>query len=146
VLDGETPHALYVMLGNKKIAEQPHGVDDVEFFISTNVGEEVKPLAKVASGGEVSRIMLALKSALAHSDKTPVLIFDEIDYGRERRVGQAVGMSLKKLSPLSPGDRDHAIFRRSRPWAIRIWPSKKREQNKRTVHAPAQTQRRGTGA
>jgi DNA repair protein RecN (Recombination protein N) len=98
VLDGEASHALYVNLGNKKIAALPHGVDDVEFFISTNVGEDVKPLAKVASGGEVSRIMLALKSALAHSDKTPVLIFDEIDTGVSGRVGQAVGKSLKKLS------------------------------------------------
>ncbi|MGE5314036.1 MAG: DNA repair protein RecN [Acidobacteriota bacterium] len=132
VLDHDAPHALYVHVGNKKIAALPHGIDDVEFFISTNVGEEVKPLAKVASGGEVSRIMLALKSALAHSDKTPVLIFDEIDTGVSGRVGQAVGMSLKKLS------RFHQII------AITHLPQiaalgdthlavEKSEQNKRTV-------------
>ncbi|MFA6455250.1 MAG: DNA repair protein RecN, partial [Bacteroidota bacterium] len=68
------------------------------FFLSTNVGEDPKPLAKVASGGEVSRIMLALKGALASSDKTPLLIFDEIDTGVSGRIGQSVGMSLKKLS------------------------------------------------
>ena len=74
------------------------GCDDVEFLISTNLGEEVKPLVKVASGGEVSRIMLALKSILAKSDRLPVLIFDEIDVGVSGRVAQAVGLSLKSLS------------------------------------------------
>ncbi|RKY92982.1 MAG: DNA repair protein RecN, partial [Ignavibacteriae bacterium] len=57
------------------------GIDKVEFFISTNPGEDPKPLAKVASGGEVSRIMLSLKSVLAKNDKLPLLIFDEIDVG-----------------------------------------------------------------
>ncbi|HLP17909.1 MAG TPA: DNA repair protein RecN [Bacteroidota bacterium] len=132
VIDGQTPHALYVNLGNKKIAALPRGVDEIEFFLSTNVGEEVKPLAKVASGGEVSRIMLALKSALAHSDKTPVLIFDEIDTGVSGRIGQAVGLSLKKLSQF------HQVI------AITHLPQiaalgathlavEKTEQNKRTV-------------
>lgn len=84
---------------NGKIYEATHrGIDHIEFFMSTNVGEDVKPLVKVASGGEVSRIMLALKSALAQSDKTPLLIFDEIDTGVSGRIGQSVGMSLKKLS------------------------------------------------
>ncbi len=98
VLDGEALHTLYVNAGSKKIAALPNGVDEIEFFISTNVGEDLKPLAKVASGGEVSRIMLALKSALAHSDKTPLLIFDEIDTGVSGRIGQAVGLSLSRLS------------------------------------------------
>jgi DNA repair protein RecN (Recombination protein N) len=131
-LDGGSPHALYILSGAKKIAAQSNGVDDVEFFISTNVGEEMKPLAKVASGGEVSRIMLALKSALAHSDKTPLLIFDEIDTGVSGRIGQAVGLSLDKLS------RFHQIV------AITHLPQiaalgaahlavEKVEQNKRTV-------------
>jgi DNA repair protein RecN (Recombination protein N) len=132
LLDGDAPHALYIKAGAKKIAAQPNGVDDVEFFISTNVGEDLKPLAKVASGGEVSRIMLALKSALAHSDKTPLLIFDEIDTGVSGRVGQAVGLSLNKLSEF------HQIV------AITHLPQiaalgtthlavEKSEQNKRTV-------------
>jgi DNA repair protein RecN (Recombination protein N) len=75
-----------------------HGYDEVEFFISTNLGEEVKPLAKVASGGEVSRIMLALKSILAKADRLPVMIFDEIDVGVSGRIAQAVGFSMKALS------------------------------------------------
>lgn len=75
-----------------------NGCDEVEFFISTNKGEEPKPLTKVASGGEISRIMLALKSMLAKSDRLPVLIFDEIDVGVSGRVAQQVGMSLKALS------------------------------------------------
>jgi DNA repair protein RecN (Recombination protein N) len=91
-------HRLAVKIGRDHFDATPSGVDWVEFFLSTNAGEEVKPLVKVASGGEVSRIMLALKSALAQSDKTPLLIFDEIDTGVSGRIGQAVGISLKKLS------------------------------------------------
>ena len=74
------------------------GIDQVEFFIAANPGEDLKPLARVASGGEVSRIMLALKSSLAKVDKIPVLIFDEIDIGISGRIAQAVGLSLKRLS------------------------------------------------
>ncbi|MDP1678153.1 MAG: DNA repair protein RecN [Bacteroidota bacterium] len=90
--------ALSVKVGNQLVEATSKGVDHVEFFISTNVGEDIKPLIKVASGGEVSRIMLALKGALADSDKTPLLIFDEIDTGVSGRIGQSVGLSLKKLS------------------------------------------------
>ena len=74
------------------------GIDIVEFFISANPGEDLKPLARVASGGEISRIMLALKSSLAKVDKISVLIFDEIDIGISGRIAQAVGLSLKRLS------------------------------------------------
>ncbi len=88
----------FILHGKKHIALNSHGCDDVEFLISTNMGEDVKPLVKVASGGEVSRIMLALKSILAKSDRLPVLIFDEIDVGVSGRVAQAVGLSLKSLS------------------------------------------------
>jgi DNA repair protein RecN (Recombination protein N) len=70
----------------------------VEFFLSTNVGEDERPLVRVASGGEVSRVMLALKSILAKSDRLPVLVFDEIDVGVSGRIAQAVGRSLKQLS------------------------------------------------
>lgn len=89
-----------VLANGKYFSASLRGIDTVEFFISTNIGEEVKPLAKVASGGEVSRIMLALKSTLAKSDKTPLLIFDEIDTGVSGKIGQAVGLSLKKLSQI----------------------------------------------
>ncbi len=76
------------------------GYDRIEFMISTNPGEKPKPLIKVASGGEISRIMLAMKSALADSAKLPILIFDEIDTGISGRVAEAVALSLKKLSRL----------------------------------------------
>ena len=90
----------FVKIGKEYYEATSKGIDVVEFFISTNVGEDVKPLAKVASGGEISRVMLALKSALAASDKVPLLIFDEIDVGVSGRIGQAVGLSLKKLAAL----------------------------------------------
>jgi DNA repair protein RecN (Recombination protein N) len=94
--DDDAP--LFTKAGRKCIALAPRGYDNVEFMISTNLGEEPKPLAKVASGGEVSRIMLALKSILAKSDSLPVLIFDEIDVGVSGKIAQAVGLSLKSLS------------------------------------------------
>ena len=75
-----------------------NGFDNVEFFISTNLGEDVKQLKKVASGGEISRIMLALKTILAKNDKLPLLIFDEIDTGISGRIAQKVGNSLKSLA------------------------------------------------
>ncbi len=78
----------------------PGGYDKIEFLISTNPGEKPKPLVKVASGGEISRVMLAMKSALAESAKLPILIFDEIDTGISGRVAEAVGKSLRKLSRL----------------------------------------------
>jgi len=89
---------LYGILGKKRVVLNESGMDAVEFHVSTNLGEEVKPLAKVASGGEISRIMLALKSILAKSDRLPVLIFDEIDVGVSGRIAQAVGVRLQSLS------------------------------------------------
>ncbi|NTW51220.1 MAG: DNA repair protein RecN [Chlorobiaceae bacterium] len=77
-----------------------NGLDRIEFMISTNLGEAPKPLAKVASGGEISRIMLALKSALARSADLPILVFDEIDTGISGKVAQSVGFSLKRLCRL----------------------------------------------
>ncbi len=97
--DGEIPDDA-LKIGNEYFAATLHGIDNVEFYLSTNAGEDVKPLAKVASGGEVSRVMLALKSTLAQSDRVPLMIFDEIDTGVSGRIGQAVGMSLKKLAAI----------------------------------------------
>lgn len=74
------------------------GWDVVEFHLSTNLGEDPRPLARVASGGEVSRIMLALKTVLAGDDRLPVLIFDEIDTGVSGRSARVVGLSLKALA------------------------------------------------
>ncbi len=87
-----------VFIKNKKYNYYRNGIDKVEFFVSTNAGEDPKPLVKVASGGEVSRIMLSLKSVFAKSDKLPLLIFDEIDVGVSGRIAQKVGNTLKKLS------------------------------------------------
>jgi DNA repair protein RecN (Recombination protein N) len=91
--DGNTASA-----ANGSTRLNDRGFDNVEFFISTNPGEDEKPLSKVASGGEISRIMLALKSVLAKSDRLPVLIFDEIDVGVSGRIAQTVGLSLSSLS------------------------------------------------
>jgi DNA repair protein RecN (Recombination protein N) len=74
------------------------GVDRVEFLISPNVGEEVKPLAKIASGGELSRIMLAMKRTLAKVGGKQVLIFDEVDSGIGGAMAEVVGKKLKELS------------------------------------------------
>ncbi|NNE69891.1 MAG: DNA repair protein RecN, partial [Rhodothermales bacterium] len=78
---------------------EPHadGMDIVEFFISTNPGEPPRPLAKVASGGEISRIMLAMKSILAKSDRLPMLVFDEIDVGVSGGIAEAVGTRMRDL-------------------------------------------------
>ncbi|MBI5187821.1 MAG: DNA repair protein RecN, partial [Nitrospirae bacterium] len=74
------------------------GIDKVEYLISPNIGEELKPLSKIASGGELSRVMLALKGILAEGDNIPVLIFDEIDAGIGGRAAETVGQKLKSLS------------------------------------------------
>jgi DNA repair protein RecN (Recombination protein N) len=96
-MDGEAASA-YVKLGRDYYDAAPTGIDFIEFYLSTNVGEDLKPLVKVASGGEVSRIMLALKTILAKADRLPLLVFDEIDVGISGRIAQAVGKSLKSLS------------------------------------------------
>lgn len=87
-----------VRLGHDFYETNEKGFDFVEFYISTNIGEEPRPLAKVASGGEISRTMLALKTILAKSDRLPLLVFDEIDTGISGRIGSKVGKSLKSLS------------------------------------------------
>jgi DNA repair protein RecN (Recombination protein N) len=87
-----------VKVGREWLDSTAKGMDFVEFHVSTNIGEDPKPLVKVASGGEISRIMLALKMILAKSDRLPLLVFDEIDVGVSGRIAQAVGRSLKKLS------------------------------------------------
>jgi DNA repair protein RecN (Recombination protein N) len=74
------------------------GIDRVEFLISPNPGEPLKPLAKIASGGETARLMLALKSILADADATPTLVFDEVDVGVGGRSGQIVGEKLWGLT------------------------------------------------
>ncbi len=85
--------------GNPLLAEaNTHGFDLVEFLISPNPGEDLKPLRKIASGGEISRVMLALKHQLAKVDKTPVLVFDEIDANIGGRMGEVIGEKLSSIA------------------------------------------------
>lgn len=76
----------------------PYGMDNIEFLISANAGASLRPLAKIASGGEISRVMLALKTILSSSDEVSTLIFDEIDTGIGGEVSVAVGKHLKQLA------------------------------------------------
>jgi DNA repair protein RecN (Recombination protein N) len=75
-----------------------NGMDEIEFLISPNVGSEPKPLTKIASGGEISRVMLALKTVLARIDNIPTMVFDEIDAGIGGRTADVVGQKLKELA------------------------------------------------
>jgi DNA repair protein RecN (Recombination protein N) len=85
-------------LGVDGVRAGPTGIDRVEFFLSTNLGEPPRPLSKIASGGELSRIMLALKEVLAEAEKMPTLIFDEIDAGIGGAIAQALGEKLASIA------------------------------------------------
>ncbi|GAB1471466.1 DNA repair protein RecN [Chloroflexota bacterium] len=87
-----------------RLAFDQNGIDRLEFLVAPNPGEGLKPLAKVASGGETSRLMLGLKNVMARADEVPSLIFDEIDQGIGGRVGMVVGHKLWNLS------RSHQVF------------------------------------
>ncbi|MDD4362610.1 MAG: DNA repair protein RecN, partial [Atribacterota bacterium] len=93
-----------ININNKLIKINSNGIDQVEFFIATNVGEQKKPLAEIVSGGEASRIMLGLKSILGKVDEVPTMIFDEIDSGVGARLGEIIATKLKKIS------RNHQII------------------------------------
>ena len=86
------------IVGDKRYRFDASGLDQVEFLIAPNVGEEPKPLATTASGGETSRLMLAMKSVLSAADEIPTLIFDEIDAGIGGRIGSIVGQKLWALA------------------------------------------------
>ena len=88
----------------RRLAFNETGVDSVEFLISLNPGEPPRPLARIASGGEASRLMLAIKSILSTADQIPILVFDEIDAGIGGRVGSVLGRKLWGLS------RDHLVL------------------------------------
>jgi len=89
---------LWVELQGQRYRAFPHGVEQIEFLITTNRGEPPRPLVRVASGGEISRIMLALKSVLAKSERLPLLVFDEIDTGISGRIAHRVGQALRALA------------------------------------------------
>ena len=82
----------------------PEGAEDVEFRVALNVGYEPRPLARVASGGELSRVMLALKTVLANVDNVPTLVFDEVDAGIGGRVGLQVGDTMRRVA------EEHQVF------------------------------------
>jgi DNA repair protein RecN (Recombination protein N) len=99
------PDALY------RVAFDSSGIDRVEFLVSPNPGEPLKPMAKIASGGETSRLMLALKTVLSRADETPTLVFDEIDQGIGGRVGATVGEKLWGLAAgTEPGGLRHQVL------------------------------------
>jgi len=93
-----------VPLDGRRVAFDASGLERIEFLIAPNPGEGFKPLVKIASGGETSRLMLALKNVLANADHIPTLIFDEIDQGIGGRVGTVVGQKLWRLG------RQHQVF------------------------------------
>jgi DNA repair protein RecN (Recombination protein N) len=88
----------WIKVDGKAVAPQADGPDDVVFYISTNKGEPPKPLAKIASGGEISRVMLAMKSVIAREQHLPVMIFDEIDTGIGGAVAEQVGRTMHDLA------------------------------------------------
>lgn len=89
-------HGCYV--DGRRLAFKDTGIDQIEFFMAANIGEPLRPLVKVASGGETARIMLALKSVLTYADQVPTLIFDEVDQGIGGRLGAVIGQKLWRLS------------------------------------------------
>lgn len=95
--ESDAGSAAAVLVERRYVVSAPTGIDVIEFMISTNVGEEPKPLAKVASGGEISRVMLALKSILAQGSRLPMLVFDEIDTGISGRIASKVGAAMQRL-------------------------------------------------
>ena len=89
-----------IKIGRREVWGNDRGIDQVEFFIAPNIGEELRPLAKIASGGELSRLMLALKSVINTAETFKTLIFDEIDIGIGGRMAEAVGRKLSLLSSI----------------------------------------------
>ncbi len=96
--DLEMKNARFSVNIKNRIEFNANGKDDIEFLIQTNVGEEKKPLIKIASGGEMSRIMLGIKKVLADVDQVPILIFDEIDTGISGIAAKKVGIKMKEIS------------------------------------------------
>ncbi len=92
------PNTIFKVDIRKKDVANENGMDEVEFLISTNIGEPLKPLDKIASGGELSRIMLALKTILADFDGISTLIFDEVDTGISGKAAQSVAQKIALIS------------------------------------------------
>jgi DNA repair protein RecN (Recombination protein N) len=92
------PQATGLLVDGERVAVTPRGIDQVAFYLSANAGEPPKPLAKIASGGELSRVMLALKAVAARGSGVPTLVFDEIDTGIGGRTAEAVGEKLARVA------------------------------------------------
>lgn len=98
--DLEMPNTKFEIKINKTERFCENGIDEVEFMICTNVGEGLKPLTKIASGGEMARIMLAIKNVLADVDEVSTLVFDEIDTGISGKASKAVAEKMKSIAEL----------------------------------------------
>ena len=96
--DLEMPNARFEIQVNTADKFYETGIDEVEFMICTNIGEELKPLVKIASGGEMARIMLAIKNVLADVDEVSTLVFDEIDTGISGKASKAVAEKMKSIA------------------------------------------------
>ena len=94
----EEDDSSFIKYKGKPVKFFPEGIGKIEFFFSPNIGEDLKPLSKIASGGELSRVMLSIKNILTNKDSIPVLIFDEVDAGIGGGVAEVVGEKLKKVS------------------------------------------------
>ncbi|TYP94007.1 DNA replication and repair protein RecN [Fodinibius salinus] len=122
----------WVTVDGQPVSCTEHGCDEIRLYISTNKGEEPKPLAKIASGGEISRVMLALKSIIAREQSLPVMVFDEIDTGISGEVSEKVGRTMRRLS-----DRCQIVAITHQPQiasqAHKHYKVKKVERDNRTV-------------
>ena len=94
----EEPDDIFVTIKGKNYKVTGLGINTAEFMISLNPGEDLKPLVKVASGGEISRIMLSIKNILSAVDRVPVMVFDEIDTGISGKIAGVVGKKLREIS------------------------------------------------
>jgi len=94
----EMPKVQFLVKAENKSEISSNGIDDIEFLISPNLGEPLKPLAKIASGGEISRVMLAVKTVLANADSVDTVIFDEIDTGTSGKTSQVIAEELADLA------------------------------------------------
>lgn len=105
----DMPH-VSLIIDRRQAEYSATGADRIEFLMSANVGEPPKPITRIASGGELSRIMLAIKSVLSDADEIDTLIFDEIDTGISGRAAQKVGNRLRRIAESTPADRRRQVL------------------------------------
>jgi DNA repair protein RecN (Recombination protein N) len=135
----ENKEQVFAEFEGKKYKAFPDGIDFAEFYISANLGENLKPLKDTASGGEISRIMLSLKSVVAEYKAMPMLVFDEIDTGISGKIGQKTGLVMKNLA------KAHQILAITHLPQIAalgdtvFWVSKSQDSEKTSTHIRALT-------